>query len=126
MFFFEKIGNLIDFLKTETVLSSITTSSPVIAKFLKRNFPDLECRASVNMEIGTIQGMEYLADWFDGVEVDFDSRLEARRRDVLRRLRSMASKGKASFASRKAGSESRSKSSSKRRAAPKKTKGARR
>ena len=64
--FFEKIGNLIDFLKTETVLSSITTSSPVIAKFLKRNFPDLECRASVNMEIGSAEGMDYLAEWFDG------------------------------------------------------------
>ena len=64
--FFEKIGSLIDFLKTEMLLSSITTSSPVIAKFLKQNFPKLECRASVNMEIGTTEGMDYLAEWFDG------------------------------------------------------------
>ena len=76
--------------------------------------------------LSTDRGVRKLADWFDRVEIDFDSRLEARRKDVLRRLRSMASKGKASSASRKAGSGSCSKASSKRKTAPKRTEGIRR
>lgn len=76
--------------------------------------------------LSTDRGVRELVEWFDGVEIDFDSRLEARRRDVLRCLRSMASKGKASSASRKAGTGSRSKASAKRRTATKKTKGIRR
>lgn len=64
--FFEEIGGVIDFLHAKIFLSSITTSSPVIAKFLKQNFPELERRASVNMEIGSREGMDYLAEYFDG------------------------------------------------------------
>ncbi|MGN0871591.1 MAG: hypothetical protein ACI4UV_10430, partial [Victivallales bacterium] len=64
--FFEKIGDIVDFLASDLLLTSITTSSPLIAKFLKQNFPKLERRASVNMEIGTIEGMDYLAAFFDG------------------------------------------------------------
>lgn len=76
--------------------------------------------------LSTDRGVRELADWFDGVEIDFDSGLEARRRDVLRRLRSMASKGRTLSASGKAGTGSRSKAPAKRRTAPKKTKGIRR
>lgn len=64
--FFEKIGNTIDFLASDFLLTSITTSSPLIAKFLKQNFPEQERRASVNMEIGTCESMDYLAAFFDG------------------------------------------------------------
>lgn len=64
--FYEKIGGVVDYLRTHIILSSITTSSPVIAKFLKQNFPELERRASVNMEIGSREGMDYLAEYFDG------------------------------------------------------------
>lgn len=70
--FFEKIGNSTDWLSKRFLLRSVTTSSPVIAKFLKRNFPDLEIRASVNMEIGTTQAMDYLAEWFDGYYMNRD------------------------------------------------------
>lgn len=63
--FFTKIGNTVDYIKNSFGLQSITTSSPLIAKFLKSNFEDIEIRASVNMEIGTIQGMDYVADYFD-------------------------------------------------------------
>ena len=64
--FFNKIGDIIDFLQSNFALNSVTTSSPLIAKFIKQNFADLHVRASVNMEIGTIEGMDYLADYFDG------------------------------------------------------------
>jgi len=63
--FFNKIGNTVDYIKSEFGLQSVTTTSPLIAKFLKNNFQDLDVRASVNMEIGTIQGMEYISEYFD-------------------------------------------------------------
>lgn len=64
--FFCKIGDAVDYLKENFGLSSVTTTSPLIAKFFKQNFPDLEVRASVNMEIGTVEGMDYIAELFDG------------------------------------------------------------
>ena len=63
--FFNNVGNTVDYLKSRYGLSSVTTTSPLIAKFIKNNFDDLEVRASVNMEIGTVYGMEYIANYFD-------------------------------------------------------------
>ncbi len=64
--FFNKIGQTMDFIQSSYGLYSVTTTSPLIAKFVKNNFKDVAVRASVNMEIGTIQGMDYLAEHFDG------------------------------------------------------------
>ncbi len=64
--FFHKIGTVMEYVQLTYGLQSITTTSPLIAKFVKQNFPELEVRASVNMEIGTTQGMAYLAEYFDG------------------------------------------------------------
>lgn len=64
--FFQSIGDTVQDLCDRYHLGSITTTSPLIARFIKENFPDLEVRASVNMEIGTPLGMDYLADLFDG------------------------------------------------------------
>ena len=64
--FFNKIGDTIDYINSNYGLSSITTTSPLIAKFVKNNFDSIEVRASVNMEIGTIEGMEYISEYFDG------------------------------------------------------------
>ncbi len=61
-----KIGDIVDYLCNEFTLTSITTASPIIAKFVFDNFPSLEVRASVNMKIGTTEGMEYIAPYFDG------------------------------------------------------------
>lgn len=63
--FFYKVGDAVDFLKDKYRLSTVTTTSPVIAKFIKTNFPDVTVRASVNMEIGTVEGIDYLAEVFD-------------------------------------------------------------
>ena len=63
--FFHKIGNTVDFVQREFGLSSVTTASPLIARFLKENFEGLDVRASVNMEIGTVEGLSYVADVFD-------------------------------------------------------------
>lgn len=63
--FFNKVGTIIDYVGATYGLQSVTTTSPLIAKFIKNNFENLEVRASVNMEIGTVQGMDYLAEYFD-------------------------------------------------------------
>ena len=67
--FFYRIGNLIDYIKKEFGLSSVTTSSPLIAKFIKENFEGIDVRASVNMEIGSVEGMSYVSDCFDSFYV---------------------------------------------------------
>lgn len=50
----------------------VTTTSPAIAHTVKKYFPDIELRASVNMKIGTVKGMEYLSDLFDSFHVQRD------------------------------------------------------
>ena len=67
--FFEKIGMTIDDIIETYGLQSVTTTSPLIAKFVKNNFKGLDVRASVNMEIGTVQGMAYIAPYFDSYYV---------------------------------------------------------
>lgn len=63
--FFNKIGETLAYISENYNLTCVTTTSPLIAKFVKNNFPELEVRASVNMEIGTTEGMDYIADLFD-------------------------------------------------------------
>ena len=76
---FDRIGELVDHLYRALDLSSITTTSPVIARFIRQNFPEMEIRASVNMEIGTPEGVEYLANAMDGfyVKREFNRNHEA-------------------------------------------------
>lgn len=47
----------------------VTTASPAVAHVVKKHFPATEVRASVNMRIGSVKGMEYLADLFDSFHV---------------------------------------------------------
>lgn len=47
----------------------ITTASPAIAHTVKKHFPQTEVRASVNMKIGTVKGMEYLSHIFDSFHI---------------------------------------------------------
>lgn len=64
--FFQKIGQTMEYIQSNFSLHAVTTTSPLIAKFVKDNFEGVQVRASVNMEIGTVQGMAYLAQYFDG------------------------------------------------------------
>ena len=82
--FFQSTGDLVDSLQQEWNLVSVTTTSPVIGRFLRENFPGLEIRASVNMEIGTPEGMDYLRDSFDSfyIKRELNRNIEA-----LHRLR---------------------------------------
>ena len=67
--FFNEVGEALDRFAEGGALRSVTTTSPLVARFVKDNFPNLKTRASINMEIGTIEGMEYLAGVFDGYYV---------------------------------------------------------
>jgi collagenase-like PrtC family protease len=47
----------------------VTTTSPAVARTVGEHSPGVEVRASVNMKIGTVQGMSYVADLFDSFHV---------------------------------------------------------
>ena len=64
--FFTEVGDTIERFAADGALTGVTTTSPLVARFVKDNFPALKTRASVNMEIGTAEGMDYLSDVFDG------------------------------------------------------------
>ena len=50
----------------------ITTTSLMIARTVKKNYPEIEVRASVNMRIGTTQAMGYVAGLFDSFYLQRD------------------------------------------------------
>lgn len=67
----------------------VTTASPAVAHTVKKNFPHIEVRASVNMRIGTVKGMEYMAEYFDSFHVQRDYNRDLVR---LRELKAWADK----------------------------------
>lgn len=70
--FFNKIGSTIDYIGTNFGLSSVTTTSPLIAKFVHSNFDGIDVRASVNMKIGTAVAMDYVSEYFDSFYIQRD------------------------------------------------------
>lgn len=63
--FFTKIGDTVDYLGSKYNLASVTTTSLLVAKFLKQNFENIEVRASVNMGVDGSVGMDYISEYFD-------------------------------------------------------------
>ena len=104
---FDQVGTVTDSVMNMGELKSVTTTSPLIARFVKDNFPHLEVRASVNMEIGSVQGMEYLKDVYDGFYMkreynrDFDKikELSAWCKDNGKKLYMLANSGCLNFCS---------------------------
>lgn len=80
--FFMKLGDTVDLLSSRYPLSSVTTTSPLIARFIHENFAGMEVRASVNMGIGTIPAMDYVSGFFDSfyLKRELNRDLEAIRR----------------------------------------------
>ena len=52
---------------------TVTTTSLAVARTVKTHFPRVEVRASVNMRIGTVQAMDYVAGLFDSYYVQRDA-----------------------------------------------------
>lgn len=65
----------------------VTTTSPAIAHTVKTYFPRTEVRASVNMRIGTTQGLTYSACYFDSYCLQRDRQ---RNLDYLRKMKRRA------------------------------------
>ncbi|MCX7704874.1 MAG: U32 family peptidase [bacterium] len=60
------IISTIDYLENLIGIDSITAFSPAVAYVVRKNFPEMEIRASVNMRIGTVSAMEQVSELFDG------------------------------------------------------------
>ncbi|MBR7131885.1 MAG: hypothetical protein IKC82_07880 [Lentisphaeria bacterium] len=82
--FFQSIGNTVEKLAAEYTLTKVTTASPVIARFIRKNFPDIRICASVNMEIGTPEAVEYLLDDFDCFYLKREYNYDSERIKIMR------------------------------------------
>ena len=61
-----RVLSILEYLESEDILpETVTTASPAIATMIRESFPDIELRASVNMRIGSVKGMQYMAHLFD-------------------------------------------------------------
>jgi collagenase-like PrtC family protease len=59
-----RICSLIDHLGSSVGLDTVTTCSLFVARTVRQHFPAIDVRASINMRIGTVRGLEYVADLF--------------------------------------------------------------
>ena len=63
----DHVLSLCEFLKHETDICNVTTTSPFIAHLVSDNFKgEIKVMASVNMRVGTIKAMKQLSEYFDG------------------------------------------------------------
>lgn len=61
-----KVYSIMDYLDSQGLRPEVvTTASPAIAQMVKERYPSIELRASVNMRIGSVKGMQYLSHLFD-------------------------------------------------------------
>jgi collagenase-like PrtC family protease len=65
-------------------LDAVTTTSLAIARTVKQNFKGIDVRASVNMRIGTVKGMRYVADLFDSFYVQREYNRDFQRIEALK------------------------------------------
>ena len=59
------VCSVVAHLRDTAGLDVVTTMSPMIAETVKRNFPAIDVRASVNMRLGTVKALQYVAGLFD-------------------------------------------------------------
>lgn len=61
-----RVYSTIDYLGDVGLMPEVvTTTSPAIAYMIKERYQDVELRASVNMRISTVKGMQYVSHLFD-------------------------------------------------------------
>ncbi len=61
-----RVCSVIDYLAQEGLMPEVvTTTSPAIAHMIKERYDSIELRASVNMRISTVKGMQYVSHLFD-------------------------------------------------------------
>ncbi|MDD3928040.1 MAG: hypothetical protein PHT33_15460 [bacterium] len=68
-----RVASVIEHLgKVVEGVDTVTTTSLAVARTVKRYFPDIEVRASVNMRMGSIRAMDLVSGLFDGYYVQRD------------------------------------------------------
>lgn len=83
-----QVGSLLTYLSdTLGGVDAVTTTSLAVARTVKKYFPGVDVRASVNMRIGTPQGLSYVAGLFDSYCVQRDRQ---RNLDYVRELKGWA------------------------------------
>lgn len=83
-----KILSVIDFLYDNDIGPDVvTTTSPAIAHIIKENYENIELKASVNMKIATVKGMQYVSHLFDSYCVAKECN---RNLDVLKEMKDWA------------------------------------
>ena len=80
----ERITSVIAHLRDLVGLDIVTTMSPLIAETVKRHFPEVAVRASVNMRLGTVRALEYVAHLFDSYHVQREFNRDLARLEELR------------------------------------------
>ena len=61
-----KVYSIINYLnECGITIDAVTTASPAIAYMIKSEYPEIEIKASVNMKISTVKGMQYVSHLFD-------------------------------------------------------------
>ena len=87
------VCSIVAHLKETTGLDVVTTASLMIARTIKENFPEIDLRASVNMRIGTIKAMEYVADLFDSFYIQREYNRDFQRIAEIKKWADEHSKG---------------------------------
>jgi len=80
----EGVSSVIAHLMDLVGVDIVTTMSPLIAETVKRRFPGVEVRASVNMRLGTVRSLEYVAHLFDSYHVQREYNRDLERLSELR------------------------------------------
>ena len=71
--FRNEIVSILSYLESKELLPEIiTTTSPFVAHVVRKEYPDIEIRASVNMRIDSTLAMEYLSALFDSFHIRRD------------------------------------------------------
>ena len=83
----ERVSAIIAHLIDLVGLDIVTTMSPLIAEMVKRRFPGVEVRASINMRLGSVRSLEYVAHLFDSYHVQRECNRDL---DLLRDLHAWA------------------------------------
>ena len=61
-----RVCSILDYLGQKDLFPhAVTTTSPAIAHMIREHYQDIELTASVNMKIGSVKGMQYVAHLFD-------------------------------------------------------------
>lgn len=81
-----RVYSVIDFLEEQGIRPDIvTTTSPAIAYMIKKQYDNIELKASVNMRISSVKGMQYVSHLFDSYCVAKECNRDLERLKQLRK-----------------------------------------